>query len=66
MRKLSKSDKARADTLVRDGGQALRRNTIQLHCYEVTLHLSPDEFFADPLPLHGGTKPVLRLERRRG
>lgn len=72
MRKVSKSDKSRADQLVRDGGKALRQRSIELNKYDVTLEQSPDKFFSasnnngsGTVSLNG-TQPVLRLLRRRG
>jgi len=73
MRKLNKSDRTRSDALVGEGGRALRRCTLQLHCYELTLEHSPEDFFAaaessamTATTSLNGSKPILCLQRRRG
>lgn len=70
MRKLNKTDRARSEALVGEGGKACKRCTMQLNCYELTLEHPPDEFFAgggsnSPPPSLDGTKPILRLLKRR-
>jgi len=71
MRKLNKSDRTRADQLVRDGGKALRQRSIKLNHYDVTLEQSPDEFFSantngSVAVSLNGMQPILRLLCRRG
>ena len=69
MRKLNKSDRTRSDALVGEGGRALRRCTLQLNCYELTLEHAPDDFFVaaeGSTTSLDGAKPILCLQRRRG
>ncbi len=66
MRQLRKDDKERANTLVRDGGKLLQADMYQLRLYQVSLLLSPEEFFQDrtaPATLDGPT-PLLLLAKK--
>ncbi|GAX23508.1 hypothetical protein FisN_14Hh318 [Fistulifera solaris] len=67
MRQLRKDDKERANTLVRDGGKLLQADMYQLRLYQVSLLLSPEEFFQDrtaPATLDGPT-PLLLLAKKK-
>jgi hypothetical protein len=64
MRNLNKTDKDMANNLVREGGRAVQVLTQSIAPYEVSLLLSPDEFFAQPTALDNGKNPVLVLRKR--
>ena len=68
MRKLNRSDRARADHLVLEGGRVLRQESLRLHVYEVALEHMPDEFFSTATTTAtqlNGQHPILRLLRRQ-
>ena len=48
MRSLSKQDKARANELVRDGGRHVHAQLSSSNVYQVSLYLTPTEFFGQP------------------
>lgn len=66
MRKLSREDKAKADTLVRDGGKAVQHCLYQLSWYDVTLHRSLEDVYGSSTasvtsnPIDGN-QPILYL-----
>jgi hypothetical protein len=64
LRQMKKTDRARVDELVLQGGRMLQNWTVQEQLYRVTLRLNPDEFFAmSPLPAHDNdSTPLLTLE----
>jgi hypothetical protein len=64
LRQMKKTDRARVDELVLQGGRMLQNWTVQEQLYRVTLRLNPDEFFAmSPLPaLDNDSTPLLTLE----
>lgn len=70
MRKLNKTDRPRSDAMVSEGGKELRRCTVQLNSYVVTMEQSPNDFFSEidttgaaNITLNG-TKPILFLQER--
>lgn len=65
MRQLNKDDKERAKTLVRDGGKQLHIDLHQTRLYQVSLLLTPEEFFLErntPVELDGQT-PLMLLRK---
>ena len=63
MRQLNRTDKERANDLVRDGGREVQAQTQQRNRYEVSLLWSPKEF-SQVESLEDGKKPVLLLQRK--
>ncbi|GAX13666.1 hypothetical protein FisN_14Lh318 [Fistulifera solaris] len=66
MRQLNRDDKQRANTLVREGGKLLQADMYQLRLYQVSLLLSPEEFFQDRAALAtlDGQTPLLLLAKK--
>ena len=64
MRQLRKDDKERANVLVRDGGKLVHVDLHQLRLYQVTLLLSPEEFFQSAPATLDGPTPLLLLQKR--
>jgi hypothetical protein len=64
LRQMKKTDRARVDELVLQGGRRLQNWTVQEQLYRVKLVLNPDEFFAiSPLPaLDNDTNALLTLD----
>jgi hypothetical protein len=64
LRQMKKTDRARVDELVLQGGRRLQNWTVQEQLYRVKLLLNPDEFFAiSPLPaLDNDTRALLTLD----
>jgi hypothetical protein len=66
MRQLNRDDKQRANTLVREGGKLLQVDLYQLRVYQVSLLLSPDEFFHErtaPATLDGQAPLMLLVKK---
>lgn len=64
MRKLSREDRKKSEELTRNGGKHVQEALFQPRSYEMTLLLSPDEFFrsaTNPMPTLDGPNPVLHL-----
>jgi hypothetical protein len=67
MRSLSREDRKKSEELTRNGGKMVQEALFQTRLYDMTLLLSPDEFFrsaTDPMPPLDGTNPVLHLVKR--
>ena len=70
MRKLNKENRSQAEGLVKDGGQKLNTMLVQPGTFEVSLLVSPEDFFNNnnvttPRPTTvDGNVPILLLRNR--